>query len=116
MAEQWNLAELQRAIAESGDILVVECYTDWCPSCRSFSRVFDTAAQAYTEQMQEKTVRFGMLNIESAQAFAQEYGVRSVPTVLIFAHGNVVAKQAGAVGTAPFIKWIKNNLEKIDNS
>ena len=112
MAEQWNAEELKRLSADDSTVLVVECYTDWCPSCRGFAHVFAAVERDFVSQ--DGTVRFGTINIETASAVAEQYGVRSVPTVLMLHRGKMIAKQTGAIGRAPFAEWLRVGLAKTD--
>jgi thioredoxin 2 len=62
-------------------------------------------AQAAAEL--EPKVRLAKLNTEVAQRVAGEFGIRSIPTLMVFKSGREVARQAGAMGKADIIRWVQ---------
>jgi thioredoxin 2 len=57
----------------------------------------------------EPNYRLVKVNTEDEQALATRFGIRSIPTLAVFANGNEVARQAGAMDAASLIRWIRNN-------
>jgi len=54
-------------------------------------------------------VRLAKLNTEEAQAAAERYGIRSIPTLVAFRGGREVARQSGAMDTRSLVRWISAN-------
>ena len=53
----------------------------------------------------EPRVRLGKVNTETEQTIGAQYGIRSIPTLILFQNGREVARQAGAMGAADIVRW-----------
>ena len=58
----------------------------------------------------EPRVRLAKLNTEEAQAVAERYGIRSIPTLVAFRGGREVARQSGAMDSRSLVRWISANV------
>ncbi|WP_026958439.1 thioredoxin TrxC [Aliagarivorans taiwanensis] len=92
------------ALTESEQPIVVDFWAEWCGPCKQFSPVFSAAA----EQNQGK-LRFGKINTEHQQALAAQFAIRSIPTLMVFKQGEVVAQLSGALPPAQFQQWLDQN-------
>ena len=73
--------------------VVVDFWAAWCGPCRMVGPVIDEIATEY-----EGKATVGKVDVDANQEFAAKYGVRNIPTVLVFQNGEVVGRQ---VGVAP---------------
>ncbi len=64
-------------------------------------------AQAAAEL--EPTARLAKLDTDAAQTIAGEFAIRSIPTLVLFKSGREVARQAGAMGKADIIRWVRSH-------
>lgn len=83
--------------------LVVDFWASWCGPCKSFAPVFTAAAKVWDGQF-----RFGKINTEEQQALAAQFNIRSIPTLMIFKQGQLLAQQAGALSKSAFEQWLKS--------
>lgn len=74
-------------------LLVVDCWAEWCVPCRMIAPIVDKLAVKYKGE-----VVFGKLNVDESQEIAARFGIRSIPTLLIFKNGENVD---GIVGALP---------------
>ena len=58
----------------------------------------------------EPLVRLAKVNTDAEQAIGAQYGIRSIPTLVLFRNGKEVARQAGAMSTADIVRWAINKI------
>ncbi|MFP2904027.1 thioredoxin [Pyxidicoccus sp. 3LFB2] len=85
-------ASFQREVLEAQGPVVVDFTANWCAPCRIIAPMLDTLATEYEGRM-----KFTKLSTEEHMATAQQYGIRSLPTLLIFKEGKVVKQLVGAM-------------------
>ena len=93
MALEITDANFEELVLKSEKPVVVDFWAAWCGPCRMVGPVIDEISNEYSE----KAV-VGKVDIDSNQEYAAKYGVRNIPTVLVFHNGEIVGRQ---VGVAP---------------
>lgn len=73
------------------DTVFVDFWAEWCGPCRMFAPVFETAAENHPDLV------FGKVNTENQQALAENFGIRSIPTLMVFRENVVIFSQPGAL-------------------
>jgi thioredoxin 2 len=84
--------------------LLVDVWAPWCGPCQTMAPHFAEAARQF-----EPRVRFLKLNADQSQS-AAELGVRSIPTLILFADGRERARSAGAMSAAQLAAWLSQQL------
>ena len=84
-----NFEEL---VINSEKLVIVDFWAEWCGPCKVIAPVVEELATDY-----EGKIKFGKVNVDENNMVASEYGVRSIPTLLIFKNGAVVNQIVGAV-------------------
>ena len=82
--------------------VVVDFWAPWCGPCRTMAPAYEQAAAEL-----EPAYRLLKVNTEEAPTLAERYQIRSIPTMLLFAQGNPIARTAGAMNTAGIVDWVR---------
>jgi len=77
----------------SSTIVVSDFYADWCGPCKAIAPTYESLA---TKHSKPNRVTFTKINVDNQQSIAQRYGVRAMPTFLIFRSGSVIETVQGA--------------------
>lgn len=91
--------------SRSGIPLLVDFWATWCGPCRQMAPQFEAAAADL-----EPLVRLGKLDTEAEQAIAGRYGIRSIPTMVLFSGGRELARQSGAMPRSAIVNWVRQTL------
>ncbi len=93
MALEITDTNFEETVLNSDKPVMVDFWAAWCGPCRMVGPIIDELSAEY-----EGKAIVGKVDVDANQEFAAKYGVRNIPTVLVFQHGEVVGRQ---VGVAP---------------
>ena len=94
-------ANFKSEVVESSGPIVVDFWAEWCGPCK----MIGPALEEIAEEMQGK-VTIGKLNVDENPGVASTYGIRSIPTLMLFKDGKMASSKVGAAPKSELKKWI----------
>ena len=84
--------------------VIVDFFADWCGPCKSMAPIFDELSDKF-----ENKIKFFKVNVDESQEIAQQYGVMSIPTLIIFKKGQVIKSLVGLQDSESITALLKEN-------
>lgn len=86
-------------------LALVDCWAPWCGPCRMMAPAFEQAGR----QLNGRALLV-KVNSDDNPGLSARFGIRSIPTLALFRGGREVARQAGAMGAADIVRWVRGQL------
>ncbi len=92
-------------VLKSEQPVLVDYWAEWCGPCRMIAPILDEIAADYAGR-----VKICKLNVDENQATPPKYGIRGIPTLMLFRNGNVEATKVGAVSKSQLVAFLDGSL------
>lgn len=92
MAFEFTDGNFQEKALSSGQVVVVDFWAQWCGPCRAIAPIIEELADDYAG-----SALVGKVDVDANQELAMQYGIRSIPTIVILKDGKEVERHLGAI-------------------
>ncbi len=96
----------EQEVEQADGVAMVDFWAAWCGPCRLVGPIVDQLAQEYAGQ-----VKVAKLDVDASQRTAMKFGIRSIPSILIFKDGELVDAVVGAVPKQHLEQRLKQHLD-----
>jgi len=98
-------ADFQKDVLSSEVTVLVDYWAEWCGPCKMIAPILDEIAGEYQGKL-----KIAKVNVDENQQVTQKYGIRSIPTLMIFKGGTVQAQKVGAMSKSQLAAFIETNI------
>ncbi|HOX89431.1 MAG TPA: thioredoxin TrxA [Burkholderiaceae bacterium] len=95
----------EQDVLKAEGIVLVDYWAEWCGPCRMIAPILDEVAEGYAGKLTVAKV-----NVDENQATPAKYGIRGIPTLMLFKGGEVVGTKVGALSKSQLTAFIDSNL------
>ena len=100
-----NDSSFDADVLQSDKPVLVDYWAEWCGPCKQIAPILDEVSGEYDEKLQ-----IAKLDVDANQSTSMKYGIRGVPTLMLFKDGDVVATHVGALTKSQLTTFIDTNL------
>ncbi|MGD8407283.1 MAG: thioredoxin TrxA [Thiohalophilus sp.] len=98
-------ATFEDEVLKADEPVLVDYWADWCGPCKMIAPILDEIADEYSGK-----IKVAKLNIDENPGTPPKFGIRGIPTLMLFKSGNVEATKVGAVSKSQLTAFIDSNL------
>lgn len=99
---QGTASNFGEIVSNSGITVLIDFYADWCPPCKKLSPLIDEVA---SENVDENLV-FVRINVDDEASLSNEYGIQSIPTLVLIKNGKEVDRSIGYIDKEEIIEFV----------
>ncbi len=103
-AQQVTDSTFETEVLKSEQPVLVDFWAEWCGPCRALGPSVDALAQ------EKEGIKVVKINIDESPNAPGKYGVRSIPTLILFKGGQPIAQTVGSMGKSDLFKWVDGAL------
>tara|TARA_B100000965_G_scaffold312192_3_gene271930 strand:- start:6353 stop:6679 length:327 start_codon:yes stop_codon:yes gene_type:complete len=98
-----NKEDFQNEVLNSESPVLVDFWAEWCGPCKQLAPLVEEAAEEFKEN-----IKVCKMDVDANREVAAEYGIRSIPTLLIFANGELIGTEIGALTMQQLEEFIRS--------
>ena len=97
--------DFEANVLKASGLVLVDYWAEWCGPCRAIAPILDEVAGAYQGKLQ-----IAKMNVDENREVPAKYGIRGIPTLMLFKDGELAATQVGAVSKSQLVAFIDTQL------
>ena len=98
-------ASFDSDVLQSGTPVLVDYWAEWCGPCKMIAPILDEVSKDYGERLQ-----IAKMNVDENRDVPAKFGIRGIPTLILFKNGTVEAQKVGAVSKSQLSAFLDSNL------
>jgi thioredoxin 1 len=95
----------EQEVLKSDDPVLVDYWAEWCGPCKMIAPILEEVSRDYDGRL-----RVAKLNVDENQSVPAKYGIRGIPTLMLFKNGAVVATKVGALSKSQLTAFLDSHL------
>ena len=103
--KQVSDATFDKDVLESGNPVLVDFWAEWCGPCKMIAPILDEVSKTYDGKL-----RVTKMNVDENRDVPAKYGIRGIPTLMLFKNGELAATKVGALSKAQLTAFIDSHL------
>jgi len=100
-----NDSRFDADVLQSDKAVLLDFWAEWCGPCKMIAPLLDEVAEQYADRL-----TIAKLNIDENPNAPAKFGIRSIPTLMLFKNGTVQAQKLGAMSKSQLTEFLENNL------
>lgn len=98
-------ASFDADVLQSDKPVLLDFWAEWCGPCKMIAPILDEVAKDYSEKLQ-----VAKINVDENQQVPAKFGIRGIPTLILFKNGQVAAQKVGALSKSQLTAFLDGNL------
>ena len=96
-------------VLKADGTVLVDFWAEWCGPCKMIAPILDEIASEYQDR-----IKIAKLNIDENPQTPPKFGIRGIPTLILFKNGTVEAQKVGAVSKSQLAAFLDSNLDSVE--
>ena len=98
-------ASFEADVLQPGSAVLVDYWAEWCGPCKMIAPILDEVSQSYKDKLQ-----IAKMNVDENRDIPAKFGIRGIPTLMLFKDGQLAATKVGAMSKAQLTAFIDQQL------
>ena len=103
--KEFSDSSFEADVLGNDSVVLVDFWAEWCGPCKAIAPLLDEVADEYADKLD-----IAKLNIDENPGVAQKFGIRSIPTLILFKDGAIQAQKLGAISKSQLTEFINTNI------